>query len=93
VARLRIWGCPEGSADRELRFSTRKEVEAAIRRRLSSKNRTPAFTRGDQERFVIDAPQTRLTRLHQLDSIFAIFGSVLGSKPLYFRVGQVENRL
>jgi hypothetical protein len=33
------------------------------------------------------------TRLHQLDSIFAIFGSVLGSKPLYFRVGQVENRL
>jgi hypothetical protein len=34
-----------------------------------------------------------VTRLHQLDSIFAIFGSVLGSKPLYFRVGQVENRL
>jgi len=38
-------------------------------------------------------PDTALTRLHQLDSIFAIFGSVLGSKPLYFRVGQVENRL
>jgi len=35
----------------------------------------------------------RLTRLHQLDSIFAIFGSVSGGKPLYFLVWQIENRL
>jgi hypothetical protein len=42
---------------------------------------------------VESSPNPTLTRLHQLDSIFAIFGSVLGSKPLYFRVGQVENRL
>jgi hypothetical protein len=33
------------------------------------------------------------TRLHQLDSIFAIFGAVSGGKPLYFRVWQIENRL
>jgi hypothetical protein len=32
-------------------------------------------------------------RLHQLDSIFAIFGAVSGGKPLYFRVWQIENRL
>jgi hypothetical protein len=71
VARPRIWGCPEGSADRELRFSTRKEVEAAIRRRLSSKNRAPAFTRGDQERFVIDAPQTRLIMQIRVGSLLS----------------------
>jgi hypothetical protein len=35
----------------------------------------------------------RLARLHQLDSIFAIFGAVSGGKPLYFRVWQIENRL
>jgi hypothetical protein len=35
----------------------------------------------------------RPTRLHQLDSVFAIFGSVSGGKALYFRVWQIENRL
>jgi hypothetical protein len=64
-------GRPEGFADRELRFSTRKEVEAAIRRRLSSKNRAPAFTRGDQERFVIDAPQTRLIMQIRVGSLLS----------------------
>ena len=34
-----------------------------------------------------------LPRLHQLDSIFAIFGAVSGGKPLYFRVWQIESRL
>jgi hypothetical protein len=34
-----------------------------------------------------------LARLHQLDSIFAIFGAVSGGKPLYFRVWQIETRL
>ena len=38
--------------------------------------------------------QKLLSRLHQLDSIFAIFGAVSGGgKPLYFRVWQIENRL
>jgi len=36
---------------------------------------------------------SRPARLHQLDSIFAIFGAVSGGKPLYFRVWQIENRL
>ena len=35
----------------------------------------------------------KLARLHQLDSIFAIFGAVSGGKPLYFQVWKIENGL
>jgi len=58
VARLRIWGCPEGSADRELRFSTRKRLKqpyVGVYRRRTAR-RLHAASRG----FVIAAPQTRL---------------------------------
>jgi hypothetical protein len=41
-------------------------------------------------RWVLDLP---LTRLHQLDSIFAIFGSVSGVNSLYLQAWQIENRL
>jgi hypothetical protein len=49
--------------------------------------------RDDECRVRKDHAPANFTRLHQLDSIFAIFGAVSGGKPLYFRVWQIENRL